>query len=485
MNSRIKNKLINLPNNPGCYKFYDEKGRIIYIGKAKNIKKRVNSYFSNKELDTKTKVLVEKTRDIDWEITDSEIEALILESFLIKKHKPRYNIKIKDDKDFLYIKVDLNKKFPQPECIRKPSLKREKNIKVFGPFTDSKLLKSGLDSLRKIFLWRDCSDSKFRYYKNRGKPCLEYFIKNCNAPCKGYINDNDYQIGIRQLIKFLEGKKKGIIKDLEKEMRELSKEKKYEEAVIIRDKIKSLKHVEVSLRQSLGSTRELPGKVLRNIIPILNRELRYKLKHKKDFRIEFYDISNISGKEAVGSMVVWEGDGFKRSDYRKFTIRTIKGIDDFKMMSEVIERRLKNKEWKEPNLIILDGGKGQLGTVKKLFKRNNIFIPLLSLAKKEEEVFGIVDGRFKKVSVKKNSQEGYFIQRLRDEAHRFAITYHRNLRTKKVIKSRLDKIEGMGPKTRKKLLREFGSVDGIIGVKEELIAQVVGKKLARRIKESL
>ena len=372
-----KGKLKNIPNDPGCYKFYSKTGELIYIGKAKNLKKRISSYFIGRErsrpfpterLDSKTKVLVERIADIKWEITESEIEALILESLLIKKFKPRFNIKIKDDKDFLWVKINLGKDFPQPELIRRPNVETQgfaslRKIKFFGPFTDPKLLKQGLNILRKVFLWRDCSSSKFSFYEKRGKPCLEYYIKNCNAPCAGFVhpvksptgrgaeqfdgvNADDYQSGIKRLVMFLEGKKAGLIRDLKKEMSILAKGKRFEEAAIIRDKIHALEHINVSLnhKSQITNHKQIPNskfQITKNIISILNKELGYSLKYKKDFRVEFYDISNISGKEATGSMIVWKGDSFAKNQYRKFKIRTVRGSNDVGMMREVLIRRLK------------------------------------------------------------------------------------------------------------------------------------------------
>jgi len=525
MNKNISDKIKNLPNNPGCYKFYDKTGKIIYIGKAKNLKKRVSSYFFHKDLDLKSKVLIDKINDMSWEITDSEIEALVLESLLIKKYKPRFNVKIKDDKDFLYIRIDLKERFPYPQLIRRPPVgagfkpvPTKPAPTIFGPFTDPKLLRKGMAVLRKIFLWRDCSDSKFNYYKKRKKPCLEYYIKNCSAPCVysvesgkasakqfnrvKFINENDYQLNIKQFIKFLEGKKKNIIKDLKKKMKKLAQEKEFEKAAIIRDKVKSLEHIKLNLKSQISPLRAdktiTKNSKLKNIIFVLNKELGYNLKSKKDFRIEFYDISNIAGKEAVGSMIVWQDGDFAKDQYRKFKIKTVKEISDTDMMKEVLLRRikylkdLKNPNYpKDPDLIILDGGKGQLGVIYNLFLGKDIDIPLIALAKKKEEVWGIKELKvkfknkehsFKKINIEKNSPEGYFLQRLRDEAHRFALSYHRKLREKKMDESLLDKIAGIGKVRRKKLLTRFGSVNGIIRAKEEDITKVVGKKLARKIK---
>lgn len=526
MNKLLKEKIKTIPHSPGCYRYFDKKGRLIYIGKAKDLKKRVSSYFVGKfsqtsdvwEVDPKTRVLVENIANVSWEVTDSEVEALVLESLLIKRYKPKFNIKVKDDKDFLWVKIDMGAEFPQPELVRRPNVgdtarglpkkgghigPPPRKIKIFGPFTDSKLLKEGLAVLRKAFLWRDCSDSKLGFYHKKGKPCLEYYIKNCSAPCLisskhvssklvsnrngsqlEYTNANDYQLGIRQLITFLGGGKKKLIGDIEREMKKLSKKKEFEKAALYRDRLRSLQHIDAGWKMKRVDQDE-KTKDLEKFIDRINLDLGYNLTQKKDFRIEFYDISNTAGSESVGSMVVWQGNRFNKSEYRKFKIRTVFGINDYKMMEEVLARRIKRADWKLPDLFVMDGGKGQLGTIYRLFLAKGIEVPIVSLAKREEEVFGVKDGRFRKTNIIKNSPEGFFVQRIRDEAHRFAIGYHKNLRAKGLIRSRLDDIEGIGPATKKKLLLKFGSVDGIMGAGLADVSEVVGNKVAGRIKEVL
>jgi len=532
MNNNLKKIFENIPNSPGCYKYFDKNGRLIYIGKAKNLKKRVSSYFNKNHKDIKTPVLVENIADIKWETTGSEIEALILESLLIKKFKPKFNIKIKDDKDFLWVKIDMKQKFSMPELVRRQNIDKNgqtppirDGVRLFGPFTDAKLLREGLVVLRKIFLWRDCSAVKFSSYAKKGRPCLEYQIKNCSAPCCNFINDNDYHLGIKHLIRFFEGKKESIVRDMTREMMKLAKAKRFEEAGKVRDRIKALQHIGASL--SLNQESRIKNQefgvasphIIKNLISILNAELGYDLKFKKDFRIEFYDISNTSGTEAVGSMVVSSGGQMAKDQYRKFKIKTVKGPNDFLMLREVLCRRIKNYELgiknenhdsgsmihnsnddmrfrnkkdasfsQKPDLIVLDGGKPQLGEIAQLFGELKIDIPLLGLAKEEEEVFGVKSYKVvksMKLNIAKNSPEGFFLQRIRDEAHRFAVTYHKNLRSKKTFKSRLDEIEGIGPVTKKKLLLKFGSVSGIIKASQRELENEVGKKLAKDLKEQL
>ncbi|MDD5731723.1 MAG: excinuclease ABC subunit UvrC [Patescibacteria group bacterium] len=487
MTKNLSQQIKTIPHSPGCYKYFNQKGELIYIGKAKDLKKRVTSYFVGSN-DPKTTVLVENINDIRWEVTESEIEALVLESLLIKKFKPKFNIKIKDDKDFLWVKIDMSQEYPYPELVRRTSVgagsPRPKEVKFFGPFTDPKLLKEGLAVLRKIFLWRDCSSSKFSFYNKKSKPCLEYYIKNCSAPCTNSINANDYRLGVKQLILFLQGGKKRLINDFERQMKKFSKNKEFEKAAVYRDKLRSLKNIDANLKINKIEEQE-KTKDLEKFVDHINLDLGYELEPKDGFRIEFYDISNISGKEAVGSMIVWRGNSFAKSKYRKFKIKYVTGINDYKMMEEVLARRIKRTDWGFPDLFVMDGGKGQLGTIQRLFWQNNIKTPIVSLAKREEEIFGVADGRFKKTSISKNSPEGFFIQRLRDEAHRFAIGYHKVLRSKKTFSSQLDNIEGIGPVMKKKLLLKFGSVSGIIKADFDEVKEVVGEKVARRIKERL
>ncbi len=539
--NKLAQKLQSLPHNPGCYFFYDNAGRVLYVGKAKNLKKRVSSYFVKKDKDSKTQVLVSKITDIRWEITDSEMEALILESQLIKKFLPPYNIKIKDDKSFLWVKIDFNQKYPRPELTRNHAEKKMRaesrgRVKIFGPFTDATLLRAGMTVLRRIFQWCELSENEIARHQKMRRPCFSYHIKNCSGICGGLVNNNDYQKGLKGLAMFFEGKKGNLVKNLQREMTVLAKNREFEKAGVLRDKVKALENIGKVLkitndkfpaynalhsnagRQIINKFQSSNGQIIRSIIRIINSELGCDLKFKKDFRIEFYDISNMSGTNATASMTVWQDGEFTRDQYRKFKIKTVKGSNDVKMMREVLARRMTRSfhksqitnyksqtnpnlqssnpklnarcltlnatVWPMPDLIILDGGKPQLGEIWHLFNELRVNIPLVSLAKKEEKVFGINQGRFRETSIEKNSDIGYFLQRIRDEAHRFAITFHRQLRAKKAIKSRLDEISGIGPKTKKKLLLRFGTVTDILGASPKDLAKIVGEKLATRIRES-
>ncbi|MBI2448498.1 excinuclease ABC subunit UvrC [Candidatus Microgenomates bacterium] len=538
----IKNKLKSLPNMPGCYKFYDNSEKLLYIGKAKNLKKRVSSYFVKNNKDPKTRVLVGKISDVGWETTDSEMDALILEAKLIKKFLPPYNIKIKDDKSFLSVKIDFSQKYPRPELARLARAKPSQQAKIYGPFTDGALLRSGLKVLRRIFQWCDLSEAEMSRRQKTARPCFSYHLKNCSGVCAGKISVKEYGKNMKQLSRFFEGEKGSIVKELKREMTISAKNKDFEKAAKLRDKIKTLEHLgqniqfsnnNLNIENSLKIEKlkiKNSQSALKELIKEINISLGTRLKFHKKWRIEFYDISNTSGTNAVGSMIVWQDGEFARDQYRKFKIKTVEGANDFGSLVEVLRRRIgriskfknqmsnkiqslnvQNVFWPEPDIIILDGGKPQLSAVGRMFTEQGIDIPLLALAKEEEEVWGVNFTKpklhkrhkqkykfhktqtvlnlqseiFNLKSIAKDSPEGFFLQKIRDEAHRFAITFHRVLRVKKAVKSRLDEISGIGPKTKKKLLLRFGSVSGIMKASDKGLKNMIGEKLAREIKEKL
>lgn len=405
------NKPKNLPNSPGVYLFKDKNKRPVYIGKAASLKARVFSYWKNN--DSRIKKLVEETASLSYKKTETVIEALILEANLIKKYEPKYNIKGKDNKTFLYI-LFKKEDYQKPILIRGQELeviKQKEILKIFGPFTSASSLRIALDILRGIFPWSECK---------KGKPCFYYQIAKCPGVCAGTISKKNYQKIIKNLILFFEGKKDKILKNLQKEMFELSKKEKFEEAAEIRNKIKSLEHIQD--------------------IALIKKECVAS----KDFeRIEGYDISNISGKLAVGSMVVFSAQGGsafggeniepKKSDYRKFRIKTVDKISDTDMIKEVLKRRFKNlgkNKWnKLPNLILIDGGKGQVNAALKILNNFNLQIPVVGIAKGAKRKNNALIFGAKNETIKKQILENKEILiRVRDEAHRFAIKYHRSLR---------------------------------------------------------
>ena len=442
--SNIEVKLKTLPIYPGVYKFLNDDGEVIYVGKAKNLKNRVKSYFRvNFDRDTKTKALVENIADLEFIEVSTELEALILEEKLVKKFQPKYNILLKDDKSFLYIVlrdnlVTIDKKeinFPQVLSARKTDLKPEDIY--FGPYPRAEVAKYVLRTLRKIIPFRDCTKSKFISYKRMGKPCLYGHLGLCQAPCTGNILVKDYKSDLIKIKKFLDGNFKKIIADVHKEMVEESKNENFERAAKLRDIIKKFEYLTINskkidlIAENPLLAEDLVSESLDNLlknIPVL-----------KDYpeRIECYDISNLSGTEATASMTVAINGKLTNSEYRRFKIKFKKTPDDFEMMRETLRRRFKRSliedSWKLPNLIILDGGKGQLSAGLSVMEELNVDVPIISIAKKEEILIYQEKGEFYEVKLPKTDEALKLVQRLRDEAHRFAKKYHHQLRLKKLL----------------------------------------------------
>ena len=380
----------SIPTTPGVYIFKDKKGKKLYVGKAGNLNKRVKSYFSSKDI--KTKKMLSEAFDIDFVITDTVIESLILEAKLIKEYKPFYNIKDKDDRSFLYL-VFTKETFSRPILVRKKEA--EKFKEYFGPFTSSKNIYEAMRVVRKIFPYSTHKEGlKFK------KPCFEYEIGLCPGTCFNLIEKKDYLKNIRDIKDFFKGKKKSIIKKLKKEMSDFSKKEEFEKALKTKRKINALLHIRDTFL------------ITKNNIEEKNIKGRW----------EGYDISNISGDFAVGSMAVFTNRKPDKKEYKLFKIKTIKKVNDTAMLKEVIERRFKNN-WTFPDLILIDGGKGQKNIVEKTLDNLGIRIPVVSIAKgkerKKNQFFGRVLEEDKKPLIM-----------LRDEAHRFAINYHRKIRGK-------------------------------------------------------
>lgn len=600
MNEVIKEKLANLPDNPGIYQFINDKGKIIYIGKAKNLKNRVRSYFHSGITSPKTLTLVKKITDIEIIVTDSEIEALVLESNLVKEYKPRYNINLKDDKSFPFIKV-TNELYPRIYPTRR--IVRD-GSKYFGPYTDVKSMKSALRMINQIFRIRSCKldITLSSIEKKKFKVCLDYHIKKCDGPCEGFISAEDYYEMVTQVNKMLKGKTSELITELSERMDNYSATLEFEKAAELRDRInrltvisetqkvvsddfedrdiiaaafegkdsavtifnvrsgrligkKQLKLIIESdetietilsaiIKQYYSDDLEIPSEIvletepaesdlikewlkLKNdkkvklVVPkkkstlkslvkmckenavlqlkeiqiqkmkkegrvpfslaALQRDLRLK---KIPKRIECFDISNLQGSDAVASLVVFIDGKPKKSFYRKFIIKSVTGPDDFASMEEVIHRRykrlLENNEL-FPDLIMVDGGKGQLssavGVLNKLEVKD---ITIIGLAKRLEEVF--LPGQREAVFIPKTSSALKLLQQIRDEAHRFAVTFHRQKRDKRILSTELTNIEGIGKNSAMKLLKTFGSVEVLKSTNVEEIKKVVGESKADKIK---
>ena len=547
MNDELALSLKLVPTLPGCYLYYNKEGEIIYVGKAKNLKKRVSSYFRKNHDSVKVAVLVSKIEKMEYIITDTEVEALILESHLIKKHSPRYNILLKDDKKYPYFLI-TEEDYPRIIVVRKKNINQDKG-RYYGPYTNSRAMYSTLDFLKKIFPLKQCKTPKFS-----NRPCLYYHIGKCLAPCQNNVTPEEYQNLVNQVELFLSGKQSELIKKIKTQMEEYAQKEQYEKAARMRDSYmdlqKTLEHQKVVYENSKlnedivatiyedgifvfvilliregrlidkkeftyfieGEDRleffktvfqeyystlmlEYPNKIVTPDLEDLNEKNLYQdwleiISHKKikisygktkqgrelynlalknaqiifdnakikkmsdirnDFneigsylqeklcltnfpnRIECYDISHIQGTNTVASMVVFHNGLSKKTAYRKFKIKSAEGKpDDFLSMKEVLTRRLTRlgeKNWEKPDLIIIDGGKGQLSSVMQVVDEMGVTgIDFVSLAKREEEVF--LPNKSEPVRIPINSNAMFLIQRIRDEAHRFAITYHRNLRSK-------------------------------------------------------
>jgi excinuclease ABC subunit C len=570
----IKTAVQTLPEQPGVYRMINLKGDIVYVGKAKNLKKRVPWYGRIDQLPHRFRRMLSELRSVEITTTHTEIEALLLECNLIKRHKPRYNILLKDDKSFPYILLDYSHPFPRIKKHRGPqSIKGD----YFGPFASSEAVDEAILTIQKVFMIRNCTDD---YYKSRTRPCLQYHIKRCSAPCVQKISKEKYDQALVDAKKFLNGKTDQIQKSLAKDMEIASLDRRYEEAAQIRDRIKFLTHIQSRQRINIGNIRdadiialgEAYGKTCLQIfffrhgrnfgthhyflahteesspeekmaaflgqfyeercppksiilshrpegIDLIQKALAEKygialkieipkrgpksevLKHalsnaiaqatqqsateentKKVFdeikeffelphtpqRVEIYDNSHTQGTNAVGVMVVATPEGFEKKSYRKFNIKHVTegGGDDFAMMAEVMRRRFKPTEDRlVPDLMIIDGGAGQVSAVLEVLKELALDVQFVGMAKGPnrnagEERFFFPGHKIPR-DLPKNGILMHFLQQLRDESHRFAIGTHRAKRQKNMVKSGLDTIPGIGPKRKKALLNHFGSAKAV------------------------
>lgn len=489
------------PKKPGVYIYRDGKRTVLYVGKAKILKNRVNSYFTNyKKLRVKIQQMIEEARYIEYYTVDTEVEALILETNLIKKYRPKYNTAMKDDKNFMYVRFEKVRRSNQPlptknsvyqDFPRITLARKKKNDGAiyFGPYPNIYPIKRLLKRLRKIFPYRTSnalviqhSTRPLHITTSAKKPCFYYHIDLCKGACAGLETKQEYVKRYKQILKIFEGDKASMVKDLEKKMKQFSKELKFEEAAAIRNRIQDITYAtahisidnsvdDVVVEQHVEDMRE-------KAIDDLLEKLQFpqdKIKKHAHFRIECYDISNIQGTNATGSMVVQIDGEAQPSLYRRFKIQTKDTPDDFAMMQEVLGRRFnqllmsqydelkekklvnksllrKMKNWKEdesfaqkPDLIILDGGKGQLSAVYEVLKLFELDqdIPIVGLAKREEELFKIrgqfgkvvkqFDNPFERILLPRKTESLYLVQRIRDEAHRFAKSYHTKLRNKALL----------------------------------------------------
>jgi excinuclease ABC subunit C len=585
----------SIPDAPGSYQFLDAEGRVIYVGKAKSLRSRLSNYFLQPELLLeRTRQMVSTAESVEWIVAQNEVEAFFLEFNLIKKHKPRFNIRLKDDKSYPYLAVTLDEDWPRAMVLRG---QKRKGVRYFGPYAHAYAIRETLDLLLRTFPIRTCTKSKFDRHHRLGRPCLYAHIEKCAAPCVGDIEHDEYDKLVKELLDFLDGEHDAVIKRLEQRMAEASDQLEFELAARVRDQLASVRKA-IERQQMVASREEdfdliglaedaleasvqvfyvrkgrvvgrkglivdkvedvetpaliariveqlyadatgddLPKEILVPVEPedrelyeeflALNRNTkvrirvprrggkrelletamlnaresfaRHKLRRASDhnararalvalqealdlpeapLRIECFDISNLQGTEIVGSMVVMEDGLPKPSDYRRFKVR-LAGQDDFASMEDVLTRRFRNylRERDEgahagkrfaypPNLLLIDGGKGQLGVAVRVLEELGLEdICVASLAKRFEEVY--MPGNPDPIVIPRDSEALYLLQQVRDEAHRFAITFHRQLRDKKMITSVLDDIAGLGPSRKKRLLKEFGSVRKMRELDEE------------------
>ncbi|MFA5090572.1 MAG: excinuclease ABC subunit UvrC [Candidatus Omnitrophota bacterium] len=409
--NKLKNKVDGLPLAPGVYLFKDEKGGILYIGKAKSLKKRVQSYFKG-PLDAKTQALVYKIRDLDYRLASCESQAQLLEAALIKESQPPYNISLKDDKSFPFIKITAEG-FPVVSVCRRKGQADGASL-YFGPYTDARLLRQALKVIRKIFGFRSCKDMP-------GTICLYGRINLCPAPCVGKISHSRYKGIIQNIILFLDSKYALLIDKLSGQMERAAERERFEEAAAIRDQINALGAIASIRDTGLGFSQ------LEDLQGMLGLD-------KAPERIEAFDISDISGKESCGSMVSFFKGVADKNNYRRFRIKTVDTIDDYGMIKEVIRRRyarLKKENAPLPDLILIDGGKGHLKAAEREMEVLGIDIPMLSIAKDRENIY--IKDRPGTVKFHADTPALNLIRHIRDEAHRFALSYHHILRRKKVL----------------------------------------------------
>ncbi|NLL42440.1 MAG: excinuclease ABC subunit UvrC [Firmicutes bacterium] len=607
----LQHKLANLPAVPGVYIMLNEAGEVIYVGKAVNLRNRVRSYFQKSQAHPiKLQVLVENIADLEYIVTDSEVEALILENNLIKKHGPRYNVRLKDDKTYPYIKVTVQETFPRVLMVRK---RLDDGARYFGPYTDVAVVKKTLSFLRTLFPLRTCN--KAIEEGGQDRPCLNYHIGRCLGPCAGLVSKEKYGEMIQEVLLFLEGRIDRLIPDLTSKMQEAADKLEYEKAARFRNQIRGLqtlaekqkivaqhkedqdyvgyaRHGELAcvqvffvrtgkligrdhfllacsaeeegpeiLRAFLqqyyaeasyvpkevltpvslaepevledwlgglrgqrvylrtpqrGAKKQLLDLVMKNAQLVLDetrtrntfkqRAVERALQDLQELtdlseppeRIEAFDISNLQGTNVVASLVVWESGDFKTTDYRRFRIRDVEGApNDYAAMREAVFRRFSRglKEQSEggaeqkfsdfPDLVLIDGGKGQLGVALEVRDELGLIMPFLSLAEKREEIY--LEGKPQPVILPNDSPGLLLLRKIRDEAHRFALTYHRNLRGRATRGSVLDEIPGVGPKRKKALIRHFGTIKRIRSATPEELVEVPGisEKLAGEIYQYL
>lgn len=493
MNDRLQKKLKELPARPGVYFHKDKTGQIIYVGKAAVLRNRVRQYFQkSRNRDPKTDLLVSEIEDTDWQVVDSEIEALFLEAELIRRYMPRYNILLRDDKSQSYVRIDFKNDFPSVTTTRRPL---DDGATYYGPFLSTIALRRALKYLRSVFPY-----SIHTVLPKRA--CLQYHLGLCPGPETGELDSKAYKTNLKRLVQVLQGKKKTIITELEKDMKAASTEKNFELAAKIRDQVHSLKELD---RRIIFSDKEFMD-LSKDHALIELTELLGLAKVPK--RIEGFDISHMSGTDTVASMVVFTNGVADKANYRKFKSR-VPGNDDFAHMRETMTRRFSDKnikQWGVPELLLIDGGKGQLAAALEVIAEKQLKLPVIGIAKKHEEIvvkndwpmtdlqpeiilklrgFSQESEGFTLVDLPNSSNTVKLLQRIRDESHRFAVSYHSVLKVKRQTASILDDVPGIGPATRKKLIKTFGSLRGVQQARQAELVQLLGESKATILRQYL
>ncbi len=494
MNEQLQSKLKELPKAPGVYFHKDAEGQIIYVGKAAVLNNRVRQYFQkSRGRDPKTEALVAEIVDTDWMVVESELEALFLEAEMIRRYMPRYNILLRDDKSMSYIRIDYDSDHPTVTVTRRPL---DDGARYFGPYFSAASVRTALKYLRRIFPY---SVSRMPSQK---RASLYYHIGLDPGLEESRTSLDDYRANLRKLIAVIEGKRTNIVKELEREMKQFAKSSQFEEAARLRNQIFALQNLG---KQVIFSDKEFldisKDHALTELVDLLGLK-------EYPRRIEGYDISHQQGTDVVASMVVFTNGASDKSEYRKFKTK-LDHNNDFYNMNETIKRRLSPqnlKKWGKPDLVLIDGGKGQLDAALKARDEAAQTTPFIGLAKREEQIvlskershlvlnkailqklggFITESEEFVLINLPHNTNLVKLLQRIRDESHRFAVTYHSVLKQKRQIASVLDDIPSIGPATRKKLLKTYGSVRGISQASEGSLVETVGHKKAALLKKYL
>lgn len=459
----IISKVRQLPSAPGVYEFLDRKGEVIYIGKAKDLRKRVSSYFRRgKGLEKRLLLMLDRVHDLNWRVTANEAEALIVEAALIKTHAPVFNIELKDDKSYPYLKLTVNEKFPRLYITR---LRRNDGAIYYGPYVNVKLLREALSFMKKVFPLRSCRQM-------RKKRCLEFHIGQCIGPCEDAQVAEAYENTVEELKNFLEGGRDDLIRSLRERMGRYSDAREYEKAKALKERIKALSDMQRFHDRAhtpiLGELDELKAVL---DLPRLPRV------------IECFDISNTGGKQAVGAMVRFTSGVPDKARYRRFAVKSVTSPDDYAMMREVVARRyarLVEENGVLPDLVLIDGGRGHLEAASEQIRSVGAEIPVISIAKEHEHVY--LESRKLPVRLPPGTRALLLLQRVRDEAHRFAIAYHRKLRAQNQLNTSLRNIKGIGPRREKMLLKKFGSLGSVKKASaQDLVSSGLDRSLAERI----